>query len=394
MNQSGPIPGLHGTGMVFVEDPDGLLSFEKHGNEVNITIGKEGKIHVPKIELEISDPDSSQWVELEEKKVILSDKELRIKIKIAPKLDSLSDIFNVLGTELSIKTSGTAPSGHVFALNAQTAELVQQSSWSELRVVRTRDQLRSLGVLPLSENDPVEEKAWLDTGVPDLSAASNLSDGLAFDALPFESRGRCTSDGNLHSEPPNSPIDKTFFQAAGREIITVRYGGATSPRHQIMNQADVFYYSGHGYHSTGALACGEPSQVQSYWNQDLKCAVFAGCSVLDINDYNRRWRFDLLEHIASPGKHWELVGPAVMLGYNYKAPLDTQGAAEIITRWITDRSVMGDVGAWMNANDRPTGHNACAIVKGLRYYYFKRIRPLNPRQPTTYMLTVVEAGEW
>ena len=48
--QPGVLPGLRGTGPIIVEDPDGLLTFEKHGNDVNITKDKEGRIHVPKVE--------------------------------------------------------------------------------------------------------------------------------------------------------------------------------------------------------------------------------------------------------------------------------------------------------------------------------------------------------
>ena len=43
---------LHGTGVFIVEDPDSLLATATHGDDVNITIGKEGKIIVPKIIME------------------------------------------------------------------------------------------------------------------------------------------------------------------------------------------------------------------------------------------------------------------------------------------------------------------------------------------------------
>jgi hypothetical protein len=47
---AGARPALYGTGIVIVEDDDGLLTWEKHGNDTDITIGSEGKIHVPKVE--------------------------------------------------------------------------------------------------------------------------------------------------------------------------------------------------------------------------------------------------------------------------------------------------------------------------------------------------------
>ena len=41
--------GLYGTGAFTVEDPGGLLTGETHGNETDITLGREGRIIVPKI---------------------------------------------------------------------------------------------------------------------------------------------------------------------------------------------------------------------------------------------------------------------------------------------------------------------------------------------------------
>jgi hypothetical protein len=48
---AGARPALYGTGAVVIEDPDGLLTGERHGDDDNLTLGKEGKIHVPKVEL-------------------------------------------------------------------------------------------------------------------------------------------------------------------------------------------------------------------------------------------------------------------------------------------------------------------------------------------------------
>lgn len=36
--------------------------------------------------------------------------------------------------------------------------------------------------------------------------------------------------------------------------------------------------------------------------------------------------------------------------------------------------MLGDVDAWMKANDNKNGRNACAIVKDVKYVYFKRTR--------------------
>jgi len=149
-----------------------------------------------------------------------------------------------------------------------------------------------------------------------------------------------------------------------------------------MNQADFFYYSGHGRHSDGSLmglTNGPrltPSLVSSFWNRDLKCVVFAGCSVLDINDYNGNYD-GTAEHTSSPGKLWANVeGPTSFLGYAYKAPRDTQGADRIVSAWVANRGSMSDVDAWMHANDNRNGRNACTVQRiddsHVRYSYFKR----------------------
>jgi len=47
--RAGAREGLYGTGAFIVEDPDDLLTGEMHGNDTDITVGKTGRIIVPKI---------------------------------------------------------------------------------------------------------------------------------------------------------------------------------------------------------------------------------------------------------------------------------------------------------------------------------------------------------
>lgn len=131
----------------------------------------------------------------------------------------------------------------------------------------------------------------------------------------------------LDSNPPNSELSESFFKAAGAEVLTVAYGGVRSAKRQIMNQADYFYYSGHGHHRWGTVDDFEPSVISDHWAKDLNCVIFAGCSILDINDYNNNFlnsegTWDPEDHAASPGKLWEAKGPSVLLGYNYYAPVE------------------------------------------------------------------------
>jgi hypothetical protein len=211
-----------------------------------------------------------------------------------------------------------------------------------------------------------------------------LSDSRRFSEINYHFRGQVynSSLGDINSNPPVSKNSESFYKAAGSEIITAHYMSIDSKRYQVMNQADYFYYSGHGDHSTGNLIgisggpSITPSLVSSYWNRDLKCVIFAGCSVLDINDYNGNYK-DTVSHTSSPGKSWaKIEGPDTFLGYAFFAPLDIQGADTIMHNWVINRKTMSDVDAWMRANDNRNGRNACAIEKigitHLKYTYFRR----------------------
>jgi len=356
-------------------------TFTGTGAAANFNYSHTLPIRVYEVKTVIADYDSAQWDELPEGKVILSDKETRIKITISP-VPALTpqEYFAILGGSLTIKTSGTAPSGVSVPISMQNTTYSFNGNTFEIRKTLSRTELKSLGLLPTEDNDGIFEKAWMDTGSDNPSESSNLSDGLAFETLNAVSRGRSTNYGDLESIPTNSPLHISFFQAAGVEIVTVECAGSKSKPRQLMNQADVFYYSGHGSHASGALTYGNPTLAQPYWSQDLKCVIIAGCSVLDINDYNNN--YSGADHLTSPGKLWEPVGPSVLLGYNFKAPLDNQGSANIVTSWIANRGSMGDGNAWMNANDNPSGRNACVIEKNLQYSYFHKYMPRFYRKKT------------
>ena len=371
---STPFSGFNGTNLYVegIAPGSNTLSWGYSGQSDCVDVIK---VTVLKVETAFADPDDANWGDLEEKKVILSDKDTRIKIKVTPQLADLQTIFDAIGTDLKICTSGTAPNGQDFTMTSQNTTLVQESGYSELRVALTRSQLISLGVLPSQESDSVTEKAWYDTGFDTTVSAPNLLDGEAFNnGMSAEIRGQCTQAiyGGLDSSPPNSPLDGSFFQAGGIEIITAECCSSVSDKRQLMNQADYFYYSGHGYHSSGTLYAGGPSDVSGYWDKDLDVVIIAGCSVLDVNDYNNNFT-NPVEHALSPGEEWEPLGPSYLLGYNYTAPTDLQNSDSIITSWLSNRGSLGNVEAWREANDNSNGHNACAITKNASYYYFRRI---------------------
>ena len=136
-----------------------------------------------------------------------------------------------------------------------------------------------------------------------------------------------------------------------------------------MNQADWFYFSGHGNHATGTIQGGfTPSMALSLWNRDLDCAIIAGCAVLDVRNFrfnslgllyrwkNRTWKG------AYPGESWERAGIKYLLGYALKAPLDSDGGSAIASSFSSNiKSGMDVITAWRNANDNAKGRNACVI---------------------------------
>lgn len=363
---------------VVVKDPKSLFgtdctsdSFAGAGKVATVTVYTVTGVTVCK-------PDDSSWTELNEDRVVLDDEELRVKVEIAPQAESLAQCRRMFGDSLTVRTSGTCPFGASVPIG-DNATLVNSSGRSEMRIAKTRSQLISQGLLPSQNDDGVDEMAWMD--MADLSGGSgqNLSDSLAFARLGYADRGQASKDSlqTLESNPPNSIPSESYFKAAGREVISVSYGSRESGRKQVMNQTDWFYFSGHGSHATGDLQGGfTPSMASSYWDRDLKCVILAGCSVLDINDYNGNY-IGTAEHTSSPGRKWvNIDGPVSFLGYAYTAPLDAQGADRIVSAWVANRAGMGDVNAWMKANDNRNGRNACTIQRidasNVLYGFFKR----------------------
>lgn len=369
------------------ENEGGLLTGHVHASRRNSDGGPgagnvaeslSATLHVLDVEMEICDPDAADWRGLDASRVVLDDEELRVKATITPQMGDLSVCRRALGDSLTLRTSGTRPGGVSVPLDG--AAFVNVGGKSEIRVAKTFAQLRELRLLPSRDEDGVNEMAAYDVGTLGGNEGSDLSDCLAFEQLALARRGRASNERalTLDSNPPNSELSESFFRAAGAEILSASYGGVRSAKRQIMNQADYFYYSGHGHHMTGMVDDFSPNVVSNHWKRDLDCVIFAGCSVLDINDYNNNFldpggEWDPQNHAASPGKLWEAKGPNVLLGYNHSAPGDAGGApVRIISQWRANRAVSGDVDAWMDANAANRAWNACAIVKGQRYVYFKR----------------------
>ena len=354
---------------VILDDPSSLFGT----NEASVSFAGAGKVATVSaytvIGVAICKPGDDSWMELEESRVVLDNEPLRIKIEVAPCLQSLAQCAQIFGESLAIKTAGTCPAGATLLLVGNST-ISHLSGKSEVRISQTRQQLKTLGLVPVNNEDGVNEMAWMDIAETD---GQSLSDSVAFSTLGYAFRGKATLDSltNLESEPPNSAPSMTFMKAAGCEVVTATFGGRTSAKRQIMNQADVFYYSGHGSGSTGELSGGiTPGSIGSNWGSDLNCVVIAGCSVLNIAGHRKRSfclstkfkRMVLGHQDKSVGALWEDKADILFLGYCYAAPLDDKGADEIALDFSTKvKGGMGFLQAWKEANDRGIGRNACAI---------------------------------
>ena len=366
---------IRGNGWV-ADNTGGLLTGHVHqrqGHGGNVAGSLTATLYVLDIDVAICAPSGAAWVELEPSRVVLDNEQLRVKAEIRPSLQSMDECRRLLGDALTVRTAGTCPEGAELLLGS-TSQFESLSGHSVLRAWWTPGQLKSLGLLPQDDEDGINEMAWLDIVQ---TAGQSYADSEAFAGLGYQFRGKATSDNaqTLESTPPNSVPSESFFKAAGCEVVSAEFCGFSSPKRQIVNQADIFYYSGHGHHDSNDLGGGfTPAMAVGKWNADLGCVILAGCSVLDINDYNNNYIDDEQSHHASPGKAWEQVGPGVLLGYNYSAPGDSGGApTRIVQSWVANRGTLGDVEAWMKANEDNCAWNACAIVKGQKYVYFKKI---------------------
>ncbi len=379
------LPGnevVHGLGWM-AENAGGLLTSHVHMREDkggNVAEGLEATLHVYRCEVSICDPDDEAWPELAASRVLLDDEELRIRVTVTPAIADFDLFRRVMGSNVVVSTSGACPDG--VAIPVSASEFFSSGMNSEVRMTRTRAQLIELGLLPAQDEDDVDEMAWIDMANLAADSGQNLSDSEAFSSLGYEFRGKATREStkSLESQPPNSIPSESFFKAAGCEVVSVSYGGVWSSKRQIMNQADYFYFSGHGNHATGHVQGGfSPTMVNNKWTRDVKVAILAGCAVLDVRNYRLNTQKFLyrVRHFkmrgSYPGERWENCGAKILLGYALKAPLDSRGGTAIASRFVEQvKSGRSVIEAWKIANDCPEGRNACAIdcVSDSREFWF------------------------
>lgn len=182
--------------------------------------------------------------------------------------------------------------------------------------------------------------------------------------------------------------NREYFIGGGAAYVDIRLaGGGGGKKALCREQVDWLYLSVHGWHSADQepypSACIEltdwegdgasghreyvlPEEVE--WNKDLDLVVIAGCSVLDINDYNDNYLGS--KHNDSPGKRWADTGPSILLGYNAGGPADRHAGENIAFNWGLHQESHGQIGAWRDANREASAWNACAISVNISYSYF------------------------
>jgi len=181
--------------------------------------------------------------------------------------------------------------------------------------------------------------------------------------------------------PPLMPGAKEFIRSCGYETLTLTCDTFPEIRAvmHVKNQAQLFYYGGHGWANSaiyldGSYIYPETDVVEGDWSDGLKVVIFSSCSILDIGNFNRRSFTAFGKANQSPGIYWaKVAGPEVaLLGYNWstqegKPPnaFDTR----VIRRYINLVSQYPPPVAWIYANiQEGDGVAPCAIYRH-NYYY-------------------------
>ena len=294
---------------------------------------------------------------------------------------TIDDLLS-MGFPLRIHSSVTLPAGYLDSYVA-AADAALTMAGGDIRVLYKAPTLETLGVLPTPESDSIQEFTSCDNATA--GGGSDHTDSAAFDtqmlANGFVQRGKARDNGNYATLEAKANHD--FMVHGGVQYVWFTMCGSETEKRQIRDQADWLYWSGHGSHSSGGLATLDASLAATdvQWGNDLEVVILAGCSVLDIKDY-RAQSFGMLTWAEwvlaggdwSPGAQWEGTGPQYLLGYCWKAPLDSAGTAGIINSFFTAYNGGASIpAAWGTANNLAIGRNACVIdtsVTPHEYWYW------------------------
>ncbi len=348
---------------------------------------------------------------------------LRIKVMLAHAV-SLEGVQDKI--ELGVFSDATNITWTTIPLNAGNTEVLAQ----ELRISLSWDELLALGVFLLEAADSVENEFisvdYIRNAESNDHDSEAFHDGMTNAGFPFRGKGRRYDETGQNGDESALvlSLNDAVLQAGGVQFLQVRApgsgGSVVSPVRQVEDQADVLYYSGHGSHDGKYITYGPTEKffaadAESAWKGgDIDTVIIAGCSILDIKDYNDNAGFapvfgwPQINHTASPGEVWMGTGPKVFLGYNYVAPLDTQGGEvnatkQIVDSWFVKGGTSDPVNAWIEANEEATVNNSqiatnvCAIVQtatSWEYHYLRRKIDFTTFPPSfSYELSIVPYDE-
>lgn len=328
---------------------------------------------------------------------------IRYVVKRTPQTENLSSVDVSVTTSQSNKTSLTRTLQRKRDLDTPQNLRFE----STLRLVSGTPQGDEIGL----KNFPKSFTTF------DYNAGDGVTyeDGNAQDGLEWERRETAAGGTQLGRAAKLKPSEKasrsyrstipptaSAIQAAGFEDLIVERQSLKAWT-RVKNQAHSLYVSSHGL-TTGDLFADDvstvpASAVQPTWsNGNLDLAIFAGCSVLDIGNFNG---WTNLGAGGSPGLQWKSAGrPAssvrpgcIFLGYNATAPLgnvyEPAGSLHGDTRILgfyydqlgqqsNPASPESKAMAWLLANagmEQRIADDACSITDD--YYYFIRTKSFN-----------------
>ena len=324
-----------------------------------------GNVNYPKVEFEFQYND---WTKIYGCSS-LPDDSISLLIKLSSPL-SLADLVR-LNFPLRIHSSSSLPTGYLDC-GFKQADYKFDTGSNDIMVVYKPATLRNLGLIPASENDSENEFCSCDNALetPD---TSNHTDSDEFDSqmssMGYTTRGKARDNGNYSLRIAKANSD--FVKHAGAQTIWFSAWNSQSEERLIRDQADWFYWSGHGHHKDGHLVTldkeTQPSDVN--WNGDLDVAIISGCSILDIKDYRAKsfGTVAYAEWVAaggdwSPGSLWEQTGPKYLVGNCWAGPSDISGTKEMVRTFLTQVASGKTIPeAWSIASPVTKGPNACVI---------------------------------
>lgn len=211
-----------------------------------------------------------------------------------------------------------------------------------------------------------------------------MSGPLSYKRISARDNGNWTGESVTNPrgtiKPWTAPSSDAYVCAGGaiRISVYVELGSEAAVDHGMYSKpAAVLYLSTHGLHLPGTIGNSISSEdVDWQW---VDTVIIAGCSVLDIGDFNGNFPDE--SPPSNPGLGWATTGPFELMGYNAAAPSDDRQAG-LLTALIVSQffdhldAEMDTLYSWGLANKDLAGGpldspwNACAIDSVTETYWY------------------------